>query len=133
MKNDFHFAVALTLLSLTVGCGKSLSGVSGTVTLDGKPLEGAFVEFSPVSGRPSLGKTDEDGRYQLEYSTSKSGVESGEHTVRIGTYEEASIDMETGEPTAEVEEIVPEKYNSQTTLTEHVKPGKNNINFQLVP
>lgn len=131
MKSVFPIALALTLLSLVTGCGKSLSEVSGTVTLDDKPLEDAFVEFSPTSGRPSVGRTDEDGHYQLEYSTSKSGVEAGDHTVRIGTYQEASIDMKTGEPTAKVEEIVPEKYNRETTLTAHVKPGKNDIDFKL--
>lgn len=131
MKNFFSIALPLTLLSFAVGCGESLSVVSGTVTLDDKPLEGAFVEFSPLSGRPSLGRTDEDGHYQLEYSTGKSGVEAGDHTVRIGTYQEASIDMETGEPTAAVEEVVPERYNRETTLTEHVEPGKNEIDFEL--
>ena len=131
MKNVFSITLTLALLSLAVGCGKSLSGVSGTVTLDDKPLEDAFVEFSPTSGRPSVGRTDEDGHYQLEYSTRKSGVEAGDHVVRIGTYQEASIDMKTGEPTAKVEEVVPEKYNRQTTLTAHVKPGKNDIDFDL--
>ncbi|MCC7335221.1 MAG: carboxypeptidase regulatory-like domain-containing protein [Pirellulaceae bacterium] len=125
------FPIALTLLSLASGCGKGLSVVSGTVTLDDKPLKGAYVEFSPISGRPSIGKTDGDGHYQLEYSTSKSGVEPGQHTVRIGTYEEASVDMKTGEPTDEVEEIVPVKYNRETTLTADVKPGKNEIDFDL--
>ncbi len=132
MKSLFPIALVLTL-SLAVGCDKGLSGVSGTVTLDGKPLKDAFVEFSPTSGRPSIGRTDEDGHYQLEYSTRKTGVEAGEHTVRIGTYQEESVDMKTGEPTALVEEIVPEKYNRETTLTEHVKPGKNNIDFKLDP
>lgn len=131
MKSVFPIALALTLLSLTTGCGKGLSGVSGTVTLDGKPLKDAFVEFSPASGRPSIGRTDEEGHYQLEYSTNKTGVEPGEHTVRIGTYQEESIDMKTGEPTAEVAEIVPEKYNRETTLTRQVEPGRNNIDFKL--
>lgn len=131
MKNTFHIALALSFFSLTVGCDKGLSGVSGRVTLDGKPLPGAHVEFTPLSGRPSMGKTDTEGHYKLEYSTSKSGVEPGEHTVRIGTYEEESFDMKTGEPVAEIAEIVPQKYNSETTLTEQVKPGKNSINFKL--
>ena len=131
MKKVFSIALALSLFILAAGCDKGLSAVSGTVTLDDKPLKGAFVEFSPASGRPSLGKTDGDGHYQLEYSTGKTGVEAGEHTVRIGTYEEASVDMKTGEPTPEVEEIVPEKYNRETTLTAHVKSGENKIDFNL--
>ena len=131
MKNFSPIALAISLFALTTGCGESLSAVSGTVTLDGKPLEDAFVEFSPSAGRPSLGKTDEDGHYKLEYSTTKSGVEPGEHTVRIGTFEEESIDMNTGQPTAGAEEIVPVKYNRETELTAKVKSGQNNINFNL--
>jgi len=46
------------------GCGGKPAGypdtapVNGTITLDGAPLEGASVSFSPVDGRSSSGKTD---------------------------------------------------------------------------
>lgn len=133
MKSVIRLALALAFISLATGCGNGLSGVSGTVTLDGKPLDKAFVEFSPPNGRPSMGKTDSNGYYRLEYSTSQTGVEAGEHKVRIFTHEEASIDMKTGEPTPPVKEIVPAKYHRNSTLTAQVKSGSNKIDFDLEP
>ncbi|MCC7335223.1 MAG: carboxypeptidase regulatory-like domain-containing protein [Pirellulaceae bacterium] len=131
MKSVIHLAWALAFICLATGCGNGLSGVSGTVTLDGEPLEKAFVEFSPPNGRPSMGKTDSNGYYRLEYSTSQTGVEAGEHKVRIFTHEDASIDMKTGEPTPAVKEIVPAKYHRKSELTAQVEPGSNDIDFDL--
>ena len=131
MKSFIHIALALALISLATGCSNGLSGVSGTVTLDGEPLEKAYVKFFPPTGRPSVGKTDANGYYRLQYSTSQTGVEAGEHTVRIFTHEEASIDMQTGEPTPAVKEIVPKKYNRDTELTAQVESGSNDIDFDL--
>ena len=39
MKIVIHLALALAFISLATGCSNGLSGVSGTVTLDKKPLE----------------------------------------------------------------------------------------------
>ena len=49
---------------MTAGCGKSdLGAVTGRVTMDGKPLPNAFVEFIPTGGQGSVsyGKTDDNG------------------------------------------------------------------------
>lgn len=131
MRIAIHIALTLAFISLASGCSNGLSGVTGTVKLDGKPLEKAFVEFSPPDGRPSMGKTNANGYYRLEYSTSQTGVEEGEHTVRIFTHEDASVDMKTGEPTPAVKEIVPAKYNRKTELKKEVKSGSNTIDFDL--
>ncbi len=58
---------------LLAGCGPSsdvpkLAPVHGVVTMDGKPLANATVRFIPESGRPSVGVTDEQGRYELNYT-----------------------------------------------------------------
>lgn len=52
-----------------VGCGEATSGpemadVSGTVTLDGKPLLGAEI-FFVAKGFEGYGRIKEDGRYSL--------------------------------------------------------------------
>lgn len=64
------------------GCGKSEEGtptvgVSGTVTLDGEPLEGAEVHFL-AENFASTGMTGADGRYELVQ-----GAPPGENTVYI--------------------------------------------------
>ncbi|MEZ6152715.1 MAG: hypothetical protein R3C09_21665 [Pirellulaceae bacterium] len=48
--------------------------VSGTVTLDGEPLEKPSSNFPP-NGRPSMGKTDSNGYYRLEKASGQTGVE----------------------------------------------------------
>lgn len=69
--------VLLLLLQLT-GCSpdRNSAPVSGRVTLDGEPQEGIFVYFEPelpedidpLKGlSKSFGKTDSDGRFELNF------------------------------------------------------------------
>jgi hypothetical protein len=54
------------LLILTAGCGASASSVSGTVTLDGKELDQAFITFFPEKGVASTRGADiRNGQYQV--------------------------------------------------------------------
>src|SRR5687768_1187929 len=60
------------LLNACAGCGNSNQTphypVSGTVTLDGKPLVNAAVMFFPrgtTKGNACLGYTNETGKYEL--------------------------------------------------------------------
>jgi hypothetical protein len=114
-----------------IGCGPDNVGqVSGTVTLDGQPLEGAFVEFQPVAGNtPSRGITDAAGEYTLQYTRDIEGAELGEHTIRISTFNGGDPDAEPPKP--RVPEKVPAEYNSRTTLKATVEKGSNEIDFDL--
>jgi hypothetical protein len=126
------FRVALgTLLLWVVGCGPDNVGqVSGTVRLDGQPLEGAYVEFQPVAGNsPSRGVTDATGQYTLKYTREIEGAELGEHTVRITTYAGGDPDAEPPKPP--VPEKVPRKYNAQSELKAKVEKGSNTADFEL--
>ena len=62
---------------LIAGCGSgnNLATVRGKVTLNGRPLQGALVEFQPTApgGSPSSGITDAEGRYELMYTFDKRG------------------------------------------------------------
>ncbi len=86
----------LIALALSIpGCGGKPPGVKlppttpfgGTVTLDGKPLEGAGVTFMPLSKNEYLavGKTDASGKYELLTVASESvkGAVPGDYKVRI--------------------------------------------------
>jgi hypothetical protein len=119
------------LLVFFAGCGGAsdapeTGGVSGHVTLDGKPLPGAMIVFQPEGGRPSNGRTDDEGYYELTYSRSQSGAMVGKHTVRITTYVEAD-----DEGNGAVEEKVPAKYNAKSELTKDVAAGDQDIDFDL--
>ncbi|MEX0794893.1 MAG: carboxypeptidase regulatory-like domain-containing protein [Pirellulaceae bacterium] len=128
--NLFCFAFPLCLLtSLGLGCnqqqGPELATVSGTVTLDEKPLEGATVHFQPKSGRPSYGITNEQGEYTMGYSLERSGVTLGSHVVIIRTL----IEDDNGKVTRE--ELLPNKYHKETTLSAVVEDKANVIDFDL--
>jgi hypothetical protein len=57
-------------LMIAGGCGVSPTVITGEVTLDGRSLPNATLEFFPVSGRGrvSFTKTDQSGRYVVEAS-----------------------------------------------------------------
>jgi hypothetical protein len=105
-----------------------LGRVTGMVTLDGKPLANAVVTFIPMSeeankeakGSGSSAYTDASGRYDLQYSPEEFGALIGKHLISI-----TALDPNTGR------ELLPPAYNSNTTLTEVVKPGSNTIDLPL--
>ena len=144
--------VALTLVS--VGCGSSgppVNLVEGKVTMDGSPLAGATVMFSPTSsgtGRAAAGVTDASGVYKLTdmaATAAGSGAATGDYLVAItksegdgggGTGEESGSDYEYNpNPNAPMtmKSAVPDKYTrpESSGLTATVAAGKNEINFDL--
>lgn len=104
------------------GCGGGPAAVSGVVTLDGKPVEGATVSFSPegagtVGG--STGKTGPDGRYTLRTVTAdKPGAAPGKHKVTISLSR-----TDAKNPDGAVTDAIPAKYNTKSELTFDVPSG----------
>jgi hypothetical protein len=128
------FCSALLVLSgiipMIVGCDNPApAGVTGTVTLDGKPIPQAMVIFSPTDGsRSSVGVTDAQGTYKLRFSPSTPGAIVGEHKVEIRT---VSTDTDPSDKT-KVVEIIPARYNNSTELKQTLKKGNQVINFDLL-
>jgi hypothetical protein len=54
----------MALLTLT-GCERGRGDVSGTVTLNGKPLPGGMVTFVPDNGPAEATRIGEDGKYAI--------------------------------------------------------------------
>jgi hypothetical protein len=120
--------VAVPLLLAAAGCGSEpykVAPVSGTVTLDGKPLANAWVTFMPVGskenpnpGPTSAGKTDASGRYTLAIEPGRPGAVVGAHKVSINTQggDAKGDDRDAGGPRAPREKL-PDVYNTRTTLT----------------
>jgi glycine/D-amino acid oxidase-like deaminating enzyme len=109
-----HCLILLASMAATVvGCSGDSSvvaPVSGRVTLDGRPVEGAKVIFQPKSGAPrvidvgtgSYATTDADGRYRLEQiDPRRDGAVAGTHSVTITTARDADPDSDTGAMTTE--------------------------------
>lgn len=145
MRRFYSFSTGLSVRGLLLfavlmcGCGSGsdrpeLQPVEGTVTLDGKPVNGATVLFQPANGRPSKGVTDESGQYELIYRPGVEGAVLGTHKVSISTYREARPDAEDPALQAEQKETIPAQYNVNTTLTAEVKADNSDpINFDLKP
>lgn len=84
--------VSAVSLSFFVGCGKyDVAPVSGKITLDGQPLEGATVSFTPIAtpgqaeaGPASYAQTDAEGKYELKLLEDDSlGAQVGKHQVYL--------------------------------------------------
>ena len=115
--------VGIFLLVALAGCGRrtvdydsiGLVEVTGHVTLDGQPLQGAYVVFESSDNRQSYGTTNADGQYRLNYNSEQTGVMPGPMKVRITNTppgeaaEEPSLNHSVTPP-------VPPQYNAQSTL-----------------
>jgi hypothetical protein len=77
--------VTLPFLLASAGCGKGdypeMAKVTGTVTYKGKPVPNMMVNFMPTAGRPSWGKTDAEGKFEMIYDEDYKGVKMGHHKV----------------------------------------------------
>ena len=80
------FAFGLFVLATSVvGCGgKKLVEVSGSVSVDGKPADGAALLFFPSTGEGSVatGTCTADGKYKL-VCDAEVGVPAGSYIVAI--------------------------------------------------
>jgi hypothetical protein len=140
------FAVLLT----TVGCGSDyvpLAEVEGTVTLDGKPLEGAEVQFVPEPGKAviaprSTGRTNEQGQFKLVCDDGRSGAMLGEHRVAVmdlKAYGDTPPSVEKGARYESADALPQPKFRfgqiysdlTRTPLRKEVKAGKQTIDVEL--
>lgn len=158
MNQTKTFALAIAVLAMSVlltGCAPSTvdrpdtTGVTGTVTLDGEPVEGAVVTFVPTGdGQSAVGKTDGSGQYRLTTFGGGDGAITGEYQVKIAKYaapeaveasgtaegEGAGVEYEEDpNDTGEQESLLPEKYASESTsgLTATVSENATTFDFQL--
>ncbi len=124
------------------GCSGSeypLANVSGVVALDGQPLEGAKLVFSPKGdsenpypGPKSIGKTDAEGRFQLITRDGDSGAVVGNHRVRITTLLQAGDPDNPFAAITVTPEKVPTYYTAKSMLdTEVPAEGLDTLRFDL--
>ena len=76
-----------TIVFSMAGCGGAdrppLGYVSGTVTFDGDPVPGVVVVMKPEVGRQAIGKTDDNGYYNVEYNVRERGTKIGPTSVHV--------------------------------------------------
>lgn len=147
MKVSVTFLLMALLGFSLAGCGNpgGISGtipVTGTVQIDGVPLEEGTISFTPKTpggGQPATGQIKE-GNFTMLTSASSPGVIPGEYQVRI-----ISLDLGTAQalppgvppdpnaPPPEVLSLIPKKYGDIKTsgLEASVKSGMDSLKFEL--
>ena len=131
------WACCLSLLCVFgVGCaedGPALGSVTGTVTLDGEPVENAFVTFMPQAkgGTESVSaeKTDANGYFEMQFSVDRMGALVGRHQVQISTQD---WEKQPDGSNKVIKERIPGHYFGPDSILEFdVKEGENEANFAL--
>ena len=129
---------ALVCAAILSGCSDPYAGreaVSGSVTLEGQPLNDATILFDPVDGQDTAsGAAVENGAYKVERAA---GLKPGKYRVRItaGDGKTPTNEEEAGGPggtnIVSMDRIPPE-YNEQTQQQVEVKAGgPNKFDFAI--
>ncbi|MDR2756059.1 MAG: carboxypeptidase-like regulatory domain-containing protein [Planctomycetaceae bacterium] len=143
--------VPIFLLGLFfLGCAGGTSSIKtdsvvGTITdVNGSPLAGASVNFSPVTqsvGNPAYAITDQNGKYQLQTLLGKpdAGTTPGEYIVTISKSEMIPTGQKEKNSDGKMVDVlvpkslIPDAYSSaeKSPFKVTVVSGKNQFNFQL--
>lgn len=137
------------LCALLVGCGESLNlrPATGTVTYQGRPVEGAAILFIPESGPMGTGTTDASGKYVIT-TNGQPGAIVAAHKVTVSKLRQTAALPKEGAPPPSPEDMkmmqmsgpqsrheLPEKYSipqgSGLTATVTTDDAKNVFDFQL--
>jgi hypothetical protein len=130
---------------VVAGCGagaSSIAPVSGSIRVNGQPLKLGRICFYPEKGRPAIGEIGADGTYRLTTVQTGDGATMGKHRVTIEAVEvigapktmaEESAQAGKTAPPATVKWFAAERFSrvQSTDLEAEVKPGDNQINFNL--
>jgi hypothetical protein len=135
---------------MVLGCGHrgpAVEMVEGMVLLDGQPVEGATVLFSPESGGPAgglpaAGRTGADGVFRLNAAGGAkfgAGTKIGDYIVIVTKQDHDPVPPPdpdkppSGPPNVKVWDVLPVVYKHAVTtpLRATVKKGKNTYRFEL--
>jgi hypothetical protein len=131
-----------TVLMASLGCEGSADdlpreAVSGVVNLDGQPLAAGAIQFFPAPNGGGVavggGGTIENGQFSIARAN---GLVPGRYNVAINAAEPESHEKRTKgaarKKVAPIKDLIPAKYNVQTTLTADIqKGGTSSLTFDL--
>ena len=140
--SNLSFILLCLSLLLTTGCSDPHAGrsaVSGTITIDGEPLELGVIFFQPEKPDPNAAVKGAqvhilNGKYSIDAGL---GLLEGDYRVRINA--EVYKDVRTGKFVKETEgiryeviELVPKKYNEESEVIFTVgKKKRMTFNFDV--
>jgi hypothetical protein len=105
--------------------------VEGTVAYQGAPIKTGSIRFEPMDAAQgySAGSVIKDGRYSI---AAKDGLLPGKYSVKISSTEPTGGKSDAPGGILQARELLPEKYNTRTGLTQEVTASNpNTINFKL--
>lgn len=133
-----RYQMFVLLMFCCLGCGKSdgnRAAVSGKVTLDGAPVATGSITFFPMGDTKgcTAGGDVRDGQYSISVAK---GPVIGHNRVEIRATEKTGRKVQApmsakGVLTDEIVQIMPDRYNSGSTLEYDVKAGDNALDFTL--
>lgn len=128
------FGLLVGVLLSMLGCSSksdvALAAVHGRITLNGEPLSNARIVFVPQGSRggPAFAVSNRQGEYEMQYTHDKKGAVIGGCLVRINTATRPSED----DAIPPAPELVPPKYNTESTLKVEVAPDGGPYDFALL-
>ncbi len=125
--------IGLALLLLAVaGCSGRYTPVpvSGVVTLDDKPVEGAMVYFYAVGddkeGRPAFGSTDKEGRFRLSTMGHEDGALRRQYKVVVHKFIPTLPNLKTPDfPNTPEGKAQRDDFNYRNFEAKGIQPYKN--------
>jgi hypothetical protein len=131
-------AVTGLALMLATGCrrGPAVVFVEGVVRMDGQPLEGASVAFTPVEAKgelPAAGFTDSSGRFVLSARGAGlgRGTTVGDYIVIVKKEVVPPGQEEALDPVVELQTAKQYLQKETSPLRATVKQGRNRFEFDL--
>ena len=134
---NLALSVLVTVGIVLTGCSNSSRPptyrVTGTVTLQGKPVAGAAITFVPTGeGEAASAITDSEGKYALTTWEAGDGARPGEYRVKVSKQEQKAVDpakmvqnlsieeeqkiyVESKKPPPPSKRLIPSKYEDDQT------------------
>jgi hypothetical protein len=127
--------VIFGLLFCCWGCGRGdgleRAAVTGKVTLDGVPIANGNIAFRPSGNTkgPAVGGPIQDGQYAIAVAK---GPVVGTNCVEIHSWKKTGRKVQDpGMGMVDEKVDLPERYNTQSTLTAEIQPGTNTLDYAL--
>jgi hypothetical protein len=121
-----------TVLCACAGCA-GRTRVEGSVTLDGKPVDGGLICFFQGTG-PGSDKGNaaiQGGRYVVEGDRAVN-LTPGSYTVQIFWQQKlGGSNPANADTSPAVKQLIPPQYNTKSALKAEVKSGTNKLDFDL--
>jgi hypothetical protein len=137
-------AIALALAGCQGNGRIATVPVTGTVTVDGKPLEQGTITFETPGKRPASGEIKAGNIVNVMTYVASDGVPTGNHTIAItatAASAAAAVPKDPGQPMVVDanymgvgQSLIPARYNNPATsgLTAEIKStGKNSLQLEL--